>query len=164
MILLTQEEVRKVRRVSTTFDQERFEAFAREAQDTHLRMFLGDSLYLDLLNNSSSASYTTLLNGEDYTKDGETVRFFGLYTFLSYAWLFINAVEGNEFQSNSGTVNFTDTANFKIPKSNSGKKYQDSMIIYRNNAIDYLNEKQSIYPLWKGNNKEKRGSFRMISL
>lgn len=167
MILLTKEKVIEVRAISTTFNQTRFDSFAKEAQDVHLRQFLGDALYYDLITNPTSASNVLLLNGEAYDLNGDTVQFFGLYTYLAYAWLFINAVEGDDFQSNIGTVNFNQQNQFtERPKGKSHtlKKYQDSIIIYRNNAIDYLNEKSDIYPLWRGNDKKKRGSYQIIHI
>jgi hypothetical protein len=169
--LLTVAEVQKVRRISTTWatggQLERFNAFALEAQDVHLRQFLGDALYLDLITNPTEAANAKLLTGETYENAaGEDVKYFGLYTFLSYAWLFINAVEGDDFQANIGTVNFENAGRTIQPKAKSYtlKKYQDSMTIYRNNAIDYLNEKASDFPLWKGNKKLKRGKYRIQAL
>ena len=166
MPLLTIDKLIDIRRISTTFNQDRFDSFAKEADDVHLRLLLGDSLYLDLINNTTDAKYITLLNGEDYVKSGETVRYFGLYPFLSYAWLFINSVEGSEFQSNIGTVQFNqqNQNTNRPPNKSSGKKYQDSMIIYRNNIIDYLNCNKNTYTLWKGNDKENRGKFSLIHL
>lgn len=167
MALFSKTDVEAIRKISSSFNQERFDTFAKEAEDVHLRMMLGDALYADLQANPTDAKYITLLDGEDYLNDGKTIKYFGLKTFLAYAWLYINAVEGDDFQSNIGTVNFNQQNQFTqrpAGKSYTLKKYQDTMVIYRNNAIDYLNEKASTYPLWEGNDKQKRGRFQFISM
>ena len=160
MPLITKADVQGVRKISTTFDQNRFDTFAQAAQDHNLRIWLGDALYNDLEQNHTDAKYVTLLDGEQYEKDGKTIKFYGLKKYLSYAWLFINAVEGDDFQSNIGTVNFNQE-HTSHPKTKSATRnlYQDTMIIYKNNAIDYLNEKSAIYTLWDGYGKDKRGKF-----
>ena len=168
MTLLTQERLRQTRRISTTFNQDRFDSFEKEARNVHLRGVLGDALYTDLINNSTEEKYQKLLAGEDYTnQSGDTVIFYGALEYLAYAWLFINAVEGDDFQSNIGTVNFNQQNQFtQRPggKSFTLKKYQDSMIIYKNNIIDYLNVNKNTYPQWEGNNKDQRGKFQFISI
>ena len=168
MTLLTQERLSQTRKISKTFNSDRFNSFEKEARDVHLRLLLGDALYSDLISNSTDEKYVTLLNGEDYVNSqGDTVIFYGLLEYLSYAWLYINAVEGDDFQSNIGTVNFNQQNQFtQRPggKSYTLKKYQDSMIIYKNNSIDYLNVKNNTYQLWEGNNKDSRGKFQFISI
>lgn len=164
-LLFTIDDVKAVRRISTTFESERFAAFGQEAEEVHLRLFLGDALFLDLKNNPTDAKYATLLDGEDYQLNGELVKFFGLKKFLAYAWLFINAVEGDDFQSNVGTIGFNqERLVYPKSKSHTLKKYQDSMNIYRNNAVDYLNENSATYSLWMGNDKRKRGSAIVIPM
>ena len=163
---ILQSDVKAIRRISDTFNADRFNSFAQAAQDENLRVWLGDSLYLDMDTNLTDAKYQTLLNGESYLKDGKTIKFFGLKQYLCYSWLFINTVEGDDFQANVGTVNFGQTASMQFPKSKSATmaKYSDSMSIYKNNAIDYLNEKSSTYPLWESTEKSKGSSFRFIRI
>lgn len=167
MTLLTQERLRQTRAISRTFEQARFECFEKEARDVHLSGVLGNALYTDLISNSTDAKYITLLEGENFIKDGKTIIFHGVLEYLSYAWLFINAIEGDDFQSNIGTVNFNQQNQFtQRPggKSHTLKKYQDTMIIYKNNIIDYLNEKSNTYPLWEGNSKDDRSKFIFASI
>jgi hypothetical protein len=167
MTLLTLERIRQTRGISRTFESTRFDSFEKEARKTHLKQVIGASLYTDLINNPTDAKYVTLLNGEDYVKDKKTIEFSGVLEYLAYAWLFINATEGDDFQSNIGTVNFNQQNQFTQrpgSKSRTFSKYQDAMIIYKNEIIDYLREKKSIYPLWEGNDKDKRGKYIFISI
>lgn len=160
MSLLVVNDVLSVRRISSTYNTDRFNSFAKEAEDVHLRGLLGHALYLDLITNPTKPDYVKLLNGEIYKFNGQNIKFYGLRVYLAYAWLFINATEGDEFQTNSGTMNFNDSANFKkSPDKVTLRKYQDTMIAYKNNAIDYLNTKSGTFPLWLGNNKTLQGSF-----
>lgn len=160
-LLLKQADILAIRRISSTINADRFNSFAKEAEEVHLRMLLGDALYLDLISNIEDAKYVTLLAGENYKKpDGFWVKYFGLKIYLAYAWLFINTIEGDEFQANIGSINFNQqNAPLVKGKSNASAKYQDSMIIYKNNIIDYLNENAETYPLWQSTNREPRGKY-----
>jgi len=156
-------DVSKIRKISTSFDPIRFDAFAMVAQDENLRLWLGDELHNDFITNIAEAKHQTLLNGEVY--NGK--KFYGLKQYLCYAWLFINAIEGDDFQSNVGTVNFGQQPNYQHPKGKSLTidKYSDSMNIYKENAIAYLNEKAAIYPLWQSTDLPKGGaSLRFIRI
>ena len=167
MTLITLNDVRSVRKISKSFDSERFEAFAISAQDENLRMWLGDALYLDLIDNSETLKYQTLLNGENYLKDGEMIKFFGIKKYLAYIWLSIFAIEGDEFQADIGTVNFNQTQpTHNMPKSKkvTADKYQSSAIIYKNNTIDYLDVKKATYPLWEGGRKDSRSKMKFMSI
>lgn len=167
MALITLSDVRAVRKISQSFDPERFETFAQSAQDENLRVWLGDALYYDLVENYTDEKYQTLLNGENYVKDGDTIKFFGLKKYLAYVWLSIFAIEGDEFQADIGTVNFNpNQPTHYMPKNKkvTGQKYQSSAIIYKNNCIDYLDVKKTTYPLWDGGLKDFRSKFKFRSI
>lgn len=167
MTLLTISDVRAVRKISMSFDTDRFETFAQSAQDENLRIWLGDGLYYDLIENYTDEKYQTLLNGTNFLKDGDTVKFFGLKKYLAYVWLSIFAIEGDEFQSDIGTVNFNPTQpTHYMPKNKkvTADKYQSSAIIYKNNCIDFLDVNKSTYPLWEGGRKDFRSKMKFRAI
>ncbi|GAG29152.1 unnamed protein product [marine sediment metagenome] len=165
MPLFQLSDVQAVRDVSQIYDTARFNTFAQSAQDEQLRVWLGDALYLDLVTSPSDAKYVTLLDGETYTKNGKVIKFYGLKKYLSFVWLSINAIEGDDFQAEIGTINFNQP-NTSFPKSKSvtSKKYIADSIVYKNNAIDYLNEKKSTYTLWEGGASDNKTKFSIIEM
>ena len=167
MALITIADVQTVRRIDKTFNSERFDTFAQSAQDEFLRVWLGEALYLDLITNPTSAENAKLLDGENYVKNGDTIKFFGLKKYLAFIWLAIFADEGDEFQANIGTVNFNPSnPTHHMPKTKkvTGENYRSKAILYKNNAIDYLNENFANYPLWDGGCKDNRNKGRWIPI
>lgn len=71
---------------SDNIEARQVDPYIREAQTGEFRRFLGDELYLLVLDNYPDAGiYSSLMDGEDYTnKEGQAVRFNGMSEVLKY--------------------------------------------------------------------------------
>lgn len=122
---------------------------------------------ISLVEHSSENKYIKLLNGTTYTSCGNTVRFNGIRTFISWKMLAIFVMDG--------TIKHSDVGNFSIKSMNfdtpsvSDKHAAKSIYLQNstreeNRIIDFLNEESAIYPLWDSKKDEniQQGSFIVI--
>lgn len=170
-IILKKADVEVYRNISANFNQERFDAFAFEVQQTQLRELLNDALYYKLYNDLSAlgvpqnAPYINLVDGTTYEYNNETIQYFGLKPFLVYHWLSVNLREGDLFQSEYGNIQYSDNPQDNMTKSSQktidaiSGNYMKNVTSYRNNITRFLNENQSDYEEWisKADNKNKSG-------
>jgi hypothetical protein len=88
-LLITKADLQKIR-PTALLDNDRVEPFIRDAQKFDLKPELNDVLFLDLLkkfdktDDASYAKYQDLLDGKEYTKDEQTIRFGGIREILCY--------------------------------------------------------------------------------
>jgi len=120
-------------------------------QRNQLRELLGDNFYYAVLNDV--LSFTTLISGENYTFEGNPAYYFGLKPFIVFHVLSSLLSDNNLKISDAGNINLLDSS---FSKASAGEirearqEYQSQAMNYRNNIIDYLDTKNSTYPLWTG--------------
>lgn len=155
--------------VSDNFNPDRLARFATRAQETQLRELLDDALYNKLINDLDASGvpqtqkYIDLVDGKEYTYDGETVEYFGLKPFLTFHWLGLNIREGDIYMSDYGSINFDDNPQDNMTKvsqktiDRANSSYIQEAISYRNNITRFLNENSDDYPEWisKSDNENK---------
>jgi hypothetical protein len=162
--LITIAEVQAYRRISATFNQDRFNSFVMEAQRTNLRGLLGDSLYYAFMADSrASGIYAELLNGKSYVVNAETIQYYGLKPALIYWWLAIATREGDLFQTNVGAVQFVNNPQQSFDtakeKERIATNYMQTAQGYANDIIKFLNANSSSYPLWKRLGETNKTNF-----
>ncbi len=175
--MLKQDDVNLYRKISSNYDQDRFNAFALTIQETQLRELLGDALYKLLINDCDvngvpqSQPYINLVNGIDYTYEGNTIEYYGLKPFLAYHWLKESVREGDLYHSDYGNIVFSDNPQDNMTKL-SGKDrdrisaaYMTFVTSYRNNIVQYLNENDNLFPTWEGKDENKpKTQFNIITV
>lgn len=168
--LITISDVRNYRQVDEKFNAVRFGAFVTEVQRKNLRNLLGDALYLDFMNDArTSGKYADLLNGKEYTYDGQTIKYYGIKPALVYWWLALATREGDLFLSAVGAFNYSNNPqqNFESAKEKNSvaQSYQETAQGYANDIIKFLDTYSTTYPLWLSNsaevNKSNFLSFRL---
>ena len=166
-LLTSLEEVRQYRTIDPNFDRNRFNSFLLEVQQVRLRQLLGDALYRDFMNSyPDNDKYEKLLSGESYIYSSNTVDFFGLKPLIAYWWLALATKEGDLFLSDYGAIEFVNNTQQNFEKA----KTRDSIVMsynvtaeaYENDVRQYLNTKQSTYPLWKGSSVENASGVNLI--
>ncbi|NIV13658.1 MAG: hypothetical protein GWN62_20970 [Aliifodinibius sp.] len=175
-VILKQSDVEVYRNISNNFDQDKFDAFALEVQETTLRELLRDPLYYQLVNDldgngdPQTQRFIDLVNGKAYTYDNETIQYYGLKPYLAYHWLALNLREGDYFAADYGNIQFssneqdnmTKITDERIDRINSG--YYKKITSYRNNIVQYLNEEDGTYPEWEGRSGNKpKDSFNILT-
>ena len=164
--LITVTEVKQYREISHrwTDNETRFNAFVMEVQRRNLRELLGESLYYAFMNDDrTSGIYAELLNGKEYTYDGDTISFYGVKPFIIYHWLAIEVNAGDLFHSAYGNISFNNNPqqNF-VPAKNAKeevRRYQENAVMYANDIRQFLNEFSSTYPLWEGDYHRPQTEF-----
>jgi hypothetical protein len=114
---------------------------------------------------SAQNKYIKLLNGESYSKNGDTISFNGLRPFIIWKFLAIFATDGNVKHSDTGNFSIT-SANFQNPTraeiAAAKSTYLENSTREENRIIDYLNEKNTDFPLWEQKGNENIIDFDFI--
>jgi len=156
-LLITKDDIAQYVDVGLNIDGNRIDRAIQDAQIFDLRAFLGDPLYLDFIDKVFKDTdplftlYQELLKGTDYTFRSNTIKFYGLKPLLVFwAW--------GRF-SKFGNIKST-RAGLKLKTTEQSAQPSDSMIstmvidsrskagVYLNDARQFLDEKNSDYPLW----------------
>lgn len=144
--------------------------FILEAQEFDIRSILGDSFYLAILDDLPAlANYGDLVNGVQYTFEGnlyETKGIKACLIYYSYARYLANA---NQVSTPSGMVSKTNDYSDPTSEKTLSRLIQQARsgaIHFQEQFIDYLNRNESLYPLWKNNCKKpiNKGSIKIKSI
>jgi hypothetical protein len=149
--LITLDNIREYRDVDTGYSAVRFSAFLKQVQEQDLRNLLGEELWLDFFLNINDSKYQTLLIGEQYVENGETVLYNGLKPFLIWSWLSKLPIDGNVHHTQSGDYAYLHDVTAKPSKYEIlqiKEDYKESALIEINNITRYLNQKSKIYTKW----------------
>jgi hypothetical protein len=155
--VITIEDVRTLRDVDTHYSGTRFGGFLKGIQDGDLQELLGAELWLDFFTDITDTKYTTLIDGEAYTYQGETILYPGLKPFLIWAWLGVLPLEGNVHHTQSGDYAYlkdVTTSPSKAAMNQAKETYKRNMMIESNKITRYLNAKTSVYPLWNSTSQD----------
>jgi hypothetical protein len=161
--LITITDVRSYRDVDSSYDSTRFSGFLKEVQEGELMDLLGDALWLDFFKNTADTKYAELLNGKEYTYQGETVLFPGLKPYLVWGWLSKLPLEGNVHHTQSGDVSYLRdvTANpSKSALSQAKENYKKNILIERNKIVQFLDTESATYPLWDYTGKQNESNYQ----
>jgi len=156
LILLS--DIREVEKVAANFDEIKRKSYTIAVQQGNLRPLIGAGLYFDLMANPTSANNLLLINGDSYTKDGATVQYYGIKQYLVYFWLAMSLRRSATNMTEIGPVGFTNEGTTENSRDRSAleNSYKTSALAYGNDIIDYLDAKQTDYPLYKGKEKVNR--------
>lgn len=89
-LLITIENIKEFRPMSSSIPQERITPYIQEAQQFDLKRLMGDPFYTDFMARFDNpadgkyAAYQALLKGTTYTINGNSVEYPGLIGYLSY--------------------------------------------------------------------------------
>lgn len=175
-VILKVIDVNEYRTISAQYNADKFNSFAFDVQQVYLRELLGDSLYqqlyadLDASGVPQNEPYITLVNGKEYTIGSDPIIYFGLKPFLSYHWLKKSVLHGDQNFADYGNIVFQNNSQDQMQKTSSSEKsllakdYDTSIISYRNNISQYLNEKSTDYPKWIGGRSDlNKSGFTFFS-
>ncbi|MHA2367047.1 MAG: DUF6712 family protein [Candidatus Hodarchaeales archaeon] len=160
--IITISDVRQYEDVDQNYSSERFSGFLKQIQNNNLRKLLGAELWLDFFENISDSKYTTLISGENYSYNGETIYYPGLKPFLVFNMLTKIIVGGDVFHTNRGNFKYNPETAQPIEKYQLQEKKTDYLTtekFYENEIIKYLNEKSSTYTLWNGKSQSNETDF-----
>lgn len=163
--IITLDNIRAIKSIALNIQQAKeLTPYIVEAQNFDLSKFMGDSFFLDLVNDYNSspslANYSLLYNGGNYTHEGKSYYFSGikdLLVYYSYA----------RYVNNSGVI--ATPTGFVAKTNNYSEQVTDKTIsrlvdtartcanLIEDSLNQYLNRKTSEYPLWE---KFKRVSNR----
>lgn len=169
--LITIVDVQKYREISSNIKVERFNAFQMEIIQTNLKQLLGEPLYLNFFKDFSGGApqtqkYKDLLDGKEYDYSGDTIQYHGLKPFIIFHWLAIFVREGDNFQASYGNVQFpqSNVQSFQLSKDKDKIQYNflAKATEFENEIIKFLNDNNSDYSLWKGDEKKSSDQHNLI--
>lgn len=150
--LITKEELRAFWPISKNINEDRIDPYILRAQQRELKPFLGSPLYYDLCTDPTSTTNTELLNGGEYELDTYPVFFNGLKPLIA-AFAYAQFLVENPISVNrSGNKNKTDDSSTEIDATTTelhANAAKSEAIRLQAEAAQYLNEKQSDFPLWR---------------
>jgi len=169
-VIITLQDIKQLR-PTAELDGERWEPFALEAQDQDLRPILGDGLFYDFMTkwyNTGDAMYSNyqnLLNGTNYTYNGQTIYFDGLKPMMVYYTLarFVqnNPVNITRYGVVTKLVNQSQPVDAQVLRQ-VVNELKSSAQTYKNQVDLFLNQNQTTYPLYIGSNSNINTSFKMF--
>lgn len=155
--LITIADVREFKGISSNINVDKdFFPHVLEAQEFDLRAFLGESFYIDLVEDFEGSPsldlYSDLFNGVKYTYSGQTYEHSGLKAVLvyhSYArYLSYSGVQSTPTGMMQKLNQYSEKVDDKtlarlIQQARSGATAHEVRV------TDFLNRNASSYPLWK---------------
>jgi hypothetical protein len=169
-VLITLQDLKKIRPLAS-LDGSRWEQYAVESQDQELRPILGDGLYYDFMTkvfNSGAAEYADyqlLLNGTNWTYNGQSVYFDGLVPMLGYFTL-ARFIQNNPVNiTRYGIVTKTLPQSTPVDQTMISavvNELRSSAITYKNQVDNYLLNNVDTYPLYIGGESTIETGFKFF--
>ena len=141
--LITCKEVHELtRKMSIHIENDKMDAFIREAENLDVKPVIGDGLFIAL--HKDYERFTALLNGGVYeNEDGELKSFTGLKTALSY-FVYARLVRNNDGQvTRMGFVNKDNDHSTRASELERERIYNDAVAIarrYMHECMDFIRQ------------------------
>lgn len=161
--LINLNDIRSIKSISLNLNSEKeLNPHILEAQKFDLRPFLKDDFYLsiveDLEASPSLTEYADLWNGCVYTYGSEKFIMSGLKAILCYH-SYARYLPHSDIQSTAtGFVRKSNQYSEKIEDKTISRliaQARSAATVMEGEVLDYLNRNSSLYPKWKGNQKNK---------
>ena len=156
-LIITKDDVSAWVDVSGNLEEKRLDRAIADAQILDLRPFIGDPLYLDLINKvfnqaaSEYDDYQALLYGTTYTYQGNTIKFYGIAPALVH-WAYARYLSTGNLKATRAGLKTKFTEQSQDPESKDIlrliRSSKSQAGLYSQDIRQYLDEKNSIYPLW----------------
>lgn len=164
--LITTDEVGTLTRgMSVYVASDKIESYIREAENMDVRPALGDALFLDI--KAEPDKYQLLLSGGEYeAKCGGKRLLVGLKSALAYYSYARLVKNGDGNVTRFGYVNKDDEYSSRPEFREKLQAYNDAFDVasrYMKECVDYLNENQDKFPLFrKGRIKTNGTTYKII--
>lgn len=139
-------------RFGNAIDSSKLLAFVQEAQELDLKPSIGPALFRDFITNRTQQIYLDLLNGKEYVWNTDTIFFEGLKPALVY-WSYARYLRMSSVQHTaSGMVQKNTPESTPAPEKTVAalvSQASTAAISYLNEAVRFLGQNTSTYPLWK---------------
>lgn len=164
--LITLANIRAVKSIALNVQQEKeLLPYILEAQNFDLVKFLGDAFYLDLVSDFSAspslATYSTLFNGGSYIHNGVNYQLYGVKDLIVYYAYARYVNNSNVIATPTGFVNKTNPYSEHVTDKTIARLVDNARAgasFIEDSLKNYLNRKNSDYPLWLS--CEKTTNFR----
>jgi hypothetical protein len=160
-ILITKDELEKYHSISRNLNQTRIEMEIRSAQQSDVKLFLGDALYFDMVENYDSVKYQTLLNGGTYTYQTYSIYFSGVKQLIA-AYAYGRLVANNTMRvTNKGNKNKLDVNSTEVSNSYRNVKATEGTseaLRIQRELWQFLDDDPTTYPLFNVTRRKQRTS------
>jgi hypothetical protein len=162
-ILITKEDFKSIRKISTNVDLSKLNPYILEAQELDLKPILGQELYYDLIedfNESPSlVKYYDLFHGSSYTCGSSKRTHNGLIPVLCYFAYSRYALDAGITNTASGFKQKNSDYSENISEKSISRisdQARSAGAAYMNEVIEFLNNNKAEYPIWKCTNSNNR--------
>lgn len=154
-LLIAKDDLSQYREISGNITKEKVDPLILDVHEFELRGFLGDDLYLDLLEKYlTDSDYQKLLDGENYEFASRTRRFTGIKSALCYFTLSLLVSEGSMHVTATGSYEKNPelaTATSSAERQRVSNEYRERALSILNDARKYLDTKKTAgkFSLWR---------------
>ena len=171
-MLLTTDQILKFKQLTRQVNNVKvLEPYIEEAQEFDLRAFLGEELYIDLLDKYDTGTmtdaYDDLYEGLTYTVSTLTYKHEGIVPIMAYFTYARYVQNSNVASTKFGLVNKTNEFSDPISEKQLTRIIQQAKsgaIVYQERVRFFLDAKVTDYPLWKGGRDRRKGSIRITGV
>lgn len=166
--MITLNDIKEYKSISSNINTiKELDPYIKEAQDFDLRAYLGESFYLDFIDDffasPSLVKYSDLWNGQEYEYGGYRYKHEGLKAILihhSYARYISHA---NFTSTPTGIVAKTNQYSEKVDEKTMARLIQQarsSASVFEERVTKYLDWHSSDFPLWRPLCNKQKTSFK----
>lgn len=171
-LLISLSDIQQYRSITANLDATKsLEPYILDAQEFDLRVFLGEQLWIDFLEDfeasPSLTKYADLFNGTTYTYSGRKWKHEGLkavlvhYTY--YRYVLNSQIQSTKFGLVVKKNEFSDPApENKIARI--ANQAKSAAITYQERVKLFLDFNYATYPLWKFGYQRKKGQIRLTGI
>ncbi len=178
LALININDIKKIRAISNVINSDKeIMPFVYEVQATKVKEILGEVLYVDLIKtydgeesgNSTPAKYLELLNGKEYTYNGNDYIFYGLKQVIAYYAYYSFMKHWGVHVTNAGLQVKTGDLSLPVEDATRGRMLADikgKLVSFVEDLQRFLSRNKETYNLYIGNcnnAKPEKGSFFSIS-
>jgi len=172
MSLITLSQIQQYKSITDNLNTVKsLDPYIQEAEQFDLRAFLGEELFLALVEDYeaspslATAIYADLYNGKTYTYSGRTYKHEGLVPVLAYYTFARFAAMSGTHSTKHGFVtkqtDFSEPASEKTIARMIGQA-KSSAMVYQDRVRLFLSHNSESYPLWHGSGKRTKGQLKII--
>lgn len=170
-ILIDASDIRPYAQVSILIEQEdQLHPYILAAQNNDIKPILGNVFWTDLVQNRNLQKYKDLMEGGNYTKEGDTLSFSGLkaaiaeYTYARY--VMGKNIQDTPFGMVTKESDYTQPASAK-QLAEVAAAHRSAGQNYLMEVIDFLNQNTTTYDKYKqtcGSNPVAKGVIRLTPI
>lgn len=169
-LLISLQDIQEFKSITSNIDTTKsLEPYIHDAQEMDLRAFLGEELYIDLLDDYEASpsldKYSDLFNGVTYTYQGVKRKHEGLKAVLVHFTYYRYCLSANTHSTKFGLVNKKNDWSDQAPEKQIvriANQAKSQAVVYQERVKKYLDiYSDTLFEFWRFGTKRKKGVTRI---